>query len=178
MAYTKQTWENLPSTNTPLTAERLNHMEDGIAEAWEHGEGGAGETLPVGSEIEFDGLSTDIPAGWEQVEYPTVLYENSIGEKTGTLSDDISNYSYVDIVYGRTDYPSTTRIYNGFEDSTNILSYSYKLSNVLRIYTAMITFSGTSFSQSNEGYINFQSTSAVDSGSVADLKVYKIVGYK
>lgn len=37
MAYIKQTWENLPSTNTPISAERLNHMEDGIAEAWEHG---------------------------------------------------------------------------------------------------------------------------------------------
>lgn len=68
MAYVKQNWENLPSTNTPLTAERLNYMEDGIAEAWEHGEGGAGESLPVGSEIEFDGLSADIPAGWEFAE--------------------------------------------------------------------------------------------------------------
>lgn len=32
MAYSKQTWENLPSQNTPITAERLNHMEDGIYE--------------------------------------------------------------------------------------------------------------------------------------------------
>lgn len=30
MAYTKQTWENAPSTNSPLSADRLNHMEDGI----------------------------------------------------------------------------------------------------------------------------------------------------
>lgn len=33
MAYVKQVWENLPSTNTPLSADRLNHMEDGIYEA-------------------------------------------------------------------------------------------------------------------------------------------------
>ena len=33
MAYQKQIWENLPSTNTPLNADRLNHMEDGIYEA-------------------------------------------------------------------------------------------------------------------------------------------------
>lgn len=33
MAYTKQTWENVPSTNTPLSAAALNHMEDGIADA-------------------------------------------------------------------------------------------------------------------------------------------------
>lgn len=35
MAYTKQTWENLPSTNSPITADRLNHMEDGIYNAYE-----------------------------------------------------------------------------------------------------------------------------------------------
>lgn len=34
MAYTKQIWENLPSTNTPITADRLNHMEDGIYDAY------------------------------------------------------------------------------------------------------------------------------------------------
>lgn len=30
MSYTKQVWQDLPSTNTPITANRLNHMEDGI----------------------------------------------------------------------------------------------------------------------------------------------------
>lgn len=30
MAYTKTVWENLPSTNTPLNAENLNNIEDGI----------------------------------------------------------------------------------------------------------------------------------------------------
>lgn len=30
MAYTKQTWVNLPSKTTPINASRLNHMEDGI----------------------------------------------------------------------------------------------------------------------------------------------------
>ena len=33
MAYTKQTWEDLPSKNTPINAARLNHMEDGIFNA-------------------------------------------------------------------------------------------------------------------------------------------------
>lgn len=30
MAYTKQTWNDLPNTTTPITAERLNHIEDGV----------------------------------------------------------------------------------------------------------------------------------------------------
>lgn len=86
MAYIKQTWENLPSTNTPITAERLNHMEDGIDEAWQHGGGGAGETLPVGSEIEFQGETTDIPEGWEYSEDDYNVY--STDEKVvGTWID-------------------------------------------------------------------------------------------
>ncbi|WNM65139.1 hypothetical protein SEA_STAP_24 [Mycobacterium phage Stap] len=35
MAYSKQSWENVPSTNTPLSADRLNHIENGIEEAHE-----------------------------------------------------------------------------------------------------------------------------------------------
>lgn len=33
MAYSKQTWSNLPSKTTPINADRLNHMEDGIYDA-------------------------------------------------------------------------------------------------------------------------------------------------
>lgn len=33
MAYTKQTWENAPSTESPITASALNHMEQGIYDA-------------------------------------------------------------------------------------------------------------------------------------------------
>lgn len=33
MAYTKQTWQNLPNKTTPINASRLNHMEQGIYDA-------------------------------------------------------------------------------------------------------------------------------------------------
>lgn len=35
MSYTKTNWENKPSRKTPIDAENLNHMENGIAEAHE-----------------------------------------------------------------------------------------------------------------------------------------------
>lgn len=35
MSYTKQTWLNGPDGQTPLDADRLNHMEDGIETASE-----------------------------------------------------------------------------------------------------------------------------------------------
>lgn len=31
MSYTKQTWSDYPSTETPVNADRLNHIEDGIS---------------------------------------------------------------------------------------------------------------------------------------------------
>lgn len=33
MAYTKQTWQNLPNKTTPINASRLNHIEQGIYDA-------------------------------------------------------------------------------------------------------------------------------------------------
>ncbi|AUX81950.1 minor tail protein [Mycobacterium phage Frankie] len=44
MAYDKQTWENVPSTNTPLSAARLNHIEDGIGDAHDALDGKADAT--------------------------------------------------------------------------------------------------------------------------------------
>ncbi len=35
MAYVKKNWQNTPSTNTPINADNLNHMEQGIYEAAE-----------------------------------------------------------------------------------------------------------------------------------------------
>lgn len=64
MSYVKQTWEDLPSQNTPITAARLNHMEDGIAEAWEHGGSGVGETLRIGTILPYTGSSSNLPVGY------------------------------------------------------------------------------------------------------------------
>lgn len=37
MAYEKQEWKNGEEGETPITAERLNHMEEGIAEKAQRG---------------------------------------------------------------------------------------------------------------------------------------------
>lgn len=64
MSYIKQTWEDLPSLNTPITAARLNHIEDGIAEAWEHGGSGVGETLRIGTILPYTGSGSNLPVGY------------------------------------------------------------------------------------------------------------------
>lgn len=89
MAYAKQTWVDYPDISSPITAERLNHMEDGIEEAWEHG-GGAGETLPVGSELDFDGSESDIPDGWEEVDNNISITGKPV--KTGRIINGKDEY--------------------------------------------------------------------------------------
>lgn len=37
------------------------------------GGGSGGETLPVGTEVDFDGQASDIPAGWEQVSDKSIM---------------------------------------------------------------------------------------------------------
>ena len=173
MAYVKQTWEDLPSTQTPITASRLNHMEDGIAEAWEHGGGGgAGESLPIGSEIEFDGLVTDIPTGWEQIdgnvlsEY--VLYNNDTGATSNvTLNDDISNY---ELIMVQTDLGAGFLMvgsdFNRIYLTYNVMSDAW-YQNYLNL-----ELSGTTLSILNQGnYYNGSNHSRTS-------KIYKVIGYK
>lgn len=46
MAYEKQAWSNFPDQNSPLTADRLNHMEEGIRLGNESNAGLTGTTPP------------------------------------------------------------------------------------------------------------------------------------
>ena len=61
MKYTKTEWQNLPDTTTPITADRLNNIENGIEYLFEHGVGG-GDTLPIG--VILPHTSATIPSGY------------------------------------------------------------------------------------------------------------------
>lgn len=69
MAYTKQTWTNLPSETTPFSATRMEHMEDGIETAntlkggliafgsvWTES---AGDTLTQNTNYGFSGITSN-----------------------------------------------------------------------------------------------------------------------
>lgn len=58
----------------------------------------AADTLPVGTVVDYDG--TEVPAGWEEVENGTVLYENSSGSNGNiTLSETSANFKYLEVFY-------------------------------------------------------------------------------
>ena len=70
MEYTKTVWKDLPDTSTPITADKLNNLEDGVEYLFENGTGGGGDNLPVGTEVDFDGTSQQIPTGWQEITNP------------------------------------------------------------------------------------------------------------
>jgi hypothetical protein len=57
---------------------------------------GMGDSMPIGSIIEFDG--TEIPDGYEVVADEVILYNNEQGTTAEiTLSDSVANYTYIEI---------------------------------------------------------------------------------
>lgn len=98
MAYTydKQLWKDYPDTSTPITADRLNHMEDGIAEAAKNG---GGESDKVGVVKMFSGSTA--PEGW-------LLCDGSAVSRT-TYSE---LFSIIGTTYGTGDGSTTFNIPN------------------------------------------------------------------
>lgn len=73
MAYVKQTWVNTPQGGTPLSADRLNHMEDGIADVDARvteleadglgGPGGVIDCSTASTTSEINAVTAGAPAG-------------------------------------------------------------------------------------------------------------------
>ena len=113
MAYVKQTWENLPSTNTPITAERLNHMEDGIAGAWEHG-GGAIDVYNEYNDSTQDTYSCN--------------FINNMTSGFSTTEQKVSKW-----IDDKDIYSVTLAITSGFSASFPINISQYNIDKVLRL---------------------------------------------
>lgn len=152
MAYTKTNWENLPSTNTPINATNLNKIENNL------------ETL--------NGV---------------VLYENANGfEDNGTnvdftLSDSLSNYSYVEIHFGR--YAQVYKSVKIFNPNGKIacLDLIYYINNVARLYGLALALNNNICTFGGKFFYNFgASTQAGVAPNIAEtnIAIYKVVGYK
>lgn len=57
MAYTKQTWQNLPNKTTPINASRLNHMEQGIYDANQPATTSTPGQMSAADKIKLDSLA-------------------------------------------------------------------------------------------------------------------------
>ena len=102
MTYTKTVWKDLPDTTTPITASRLQNIEDGVEYLFENGT--VSSKLPIGSEVDFDGQISDIPAKWQMTNsLMQTLWENA--NPTQAISQTVNvtllsnDYDILEIFY-------------------------------------------------------------------------------
>lgn len=102
MSYTKTVWKDLPDTTTPITASRLQNIEDGVEYLFENGT--VSSELPIGSEVDFDGQISDIPAKWQMTNsLMQTLWENANPtqeiSQTANITLSSSDYDILEIYY-------------------------------------------------------------------------------
>ena len=139
------------------------------------------DSMPAGTEVDFDGSVADIPAGWEQVN--NVLYSDNTGTNTDvSLSDSVSNYSYLEITFTR----SSKDTFNCIKVGTNSSFITLEIQNIANnneVYfsVAKYSLSGSSITLSKfKDYYqsaNGQSWNANTSSS-SSVYITKVVGIK
>lgn len=139
-----------------------------------------GDTLPIGAMVEYNG--TTVPQGYEKVEDKVVtLYENADGT-TGnvSLSKSITNYDYLDIVYGDNTRKMVQRI------ATN--STIFNLSRQIVDNSKNVFYRNTQYTLSSNSisvqYFNAYTIYAANNNIVFEtltssgVTIYKVIGYK
>ena len=154
MAYTKQVWRDLETGGTPITAARLNHMEDGIEE----------------NSNNWDSISQ-------------TLFENEQGTKGAiTLSDSAANYDYLEFFWKHDDGAcGSQRIAdpNGKTigiNATSATSYGY----LWFAYKGM-NISGTQCTLNTDhavGELGFTNDGTLQRQKQDKLGITKVIGYK
>ena len=191
-----KTYNLLLGTGTPAIAIYKNSVA--IGQKYDTSLGGAlqvngeiyrngslvGDGIPTGTEIDYDGST--IPNGWEEVDGEVLkaytLYENASGNNgTVTLSDNINNYSRIDIWFlggghttgdGFTSYSTSTGsgylVVDGFGFSGS--------NDVWYIGVTRYSISGRTIDPVAFRSITYNSGIAVANNSWNYIK--KVVGYK
>lgn len=131
----------------------------------------------------FPSSTNGIEVSGHKLQEPVVLFSGS-NNGTITLSDDYSNYEYIE-VYGLAIYSSYQHdisVFSKFDTSaTNIcdLAYTtYHTSDYTQTRYCYLTFSGTSATHSTERYGNIRASSTSGTGTSNLIYITKIIGYK
>lgn len=110
------------------------------------------------------------------------LYENESGA-TGsiTLTESVSNYSVLEIVYGCDGYYFYTKIYSPNNKDIGLMA-NYNADSIpgrIYLYTSNYTINGSTvtFNSANNKYLTEQNTIATF-GTNSYVRIYKVIGYK
>lgn len=136
MAYTKQTWENLPSQTTPINADRLTHIEDGIFDA-----AATADTAASSASSAISGLADKV----EKVEGKG-LSTNDFTDTLKTKLDNIESGAEVNVQsdWNQSDNTADDYIKNkptlgtaSTKNSTSVVTDSTDLVESGAVYTAL-----------------------------------------
>lgn len=139
-----------------------------------------GDTLPIGAIVEYNG--TIVPQGYEKVEDKVVtLYENVDGT-TGdvSLSKSITNYDYLDIVYG----DNTRKMVQRIATNSTIFNLSRQIiDNSKNVFyrNTQYTLSSNSISvQYFNAYTIYSANNNIsfETLTASGVTIYKVIGYK
>lgn len=136
---------------TPLSAENMKQMEDNCEGA-------------------IQGLQTLLK--------PVTLYESVSGASGEvTLTDSVSNYDYIEIVYADTlNHFSTERIYDTTQKSE--LTSIGSSSGLMYIFNKIIKFTSNIISVEDYTFSYFADNASPRVASEDKIKIYKVIGYK
>lgn len=167
MAYTKQTWIDGTSV---ANAERLNHMESGIANSL---------TIEDIKTTQTNSDTATYSCNYIEALKGEVLYESGGSNDTFTLTKSASGYKYIEVFYSsdgiyqsvRFDYLadrkfSTTNIFS----NSNGIEYIYN--STWKINANQITRIST-----RNNFLNSDNTVG-SYGSNPYILIYKVIGYK
>lgn len=139
-----------------------------------------GDTLPIGAMVEYNG--TIVPQGYEKVEDKVVtLYENADGTTSDvSLSKSITNYDYLDIVYG----DSTRKMVQRIATNSTIFNLSRQIiDNSKNVFyrNTQYTLSSNSISvQYFNAYTIYSANNNIsfETLTASGVTIYKVIGYK
>ena len=179
MAYNKTTWENAPSTNSPISANNLNKIENGI-----YNNSLKADQIGDLSQLETSEKSTIV--GSINTLVSTTLYTNNDGA-TGniTLSDSSANYSRIDVVVktNNTNIYTTNTLYDADGKTYEIKTGNGEtgLTDYYEFVSCTLSFSGTSVTRANNRQVLLRNGSTPTINTTMDyynLKITKVIGYK
>lgn len=169
-------FEDLPSTKTPLNAENLNKMQDNVETFIDE--------VQVNIDEKIDELETNINFTLEFLQ-PTILYESSTGQNSGTieLNDSVINYKRIKFFYFDGDgVYSSTEVYDA--NTKTISLQSVKTGNdgqyAIIIYMQNITINNNkvSFDSNSRALVVNSNGSIHSAGKGTSETIYRIEGYK
>lgn len=135
-----------------------------------------GDTLPIGSVIDYDGDT--VPANWELVEDEVVLYESETGT-TGdvTLSETSANFRYLEI-YFHSDASNYASVKVDEPNGKTVSLVAYNASGTtLVLYDKKVTINENTITVNN-GLVSVITSSISNEAGLTYILIDKVVGHK